>query len=68
MTRREERHAAGSGPLRAAVATVGTTAEVPRTADELVRATVPGLADFAAVDLVEGVVDGDAPPPGPVDG
>ncbi|MFI0900399.1 SpoIIE family protein phosphatase [Streptomyces sp. NPDC020983] len=68
MARREERHAAGSDLLRAAATSVGTTVEVLRTADELARAAVPGLADFAAVDLLDGVVDGDAPPPGPVDG
>ncbi|MGW5355843.1 SpoIIE family protein phosphatase [Streptomyces sp. NPDC004031] len=68
MARPDERHPAGSDLLRAAVVSVGTTADVLRTADELVRAVVPGLADFAAVDLLDGVVDGDVPPPGPVDG
>lgn len=68
VTRLTRRHAAGDDALRAAVAAVGSTLDVARTADELVRAAVPALAELAVVDLFDGVTDGEEPPPGPVDG
>ncbi|MFD8385509.1 SpoIIE family protein phosphatase [Streptomyces sp. NPDC059679] len=43
---------------------VGTTLDVRRTAEELVKVAVPEFADFCAVDLAEGVPEGEAPGPG----
>jgi serine phosphatase RsbU (regulator of sigma subunit)/anti-sigma regulatory factor (Ser/Thr protein kinase) len=40
---------------------IGTTLDVTRTAEELVRAAVPELADFATVDLAEPVLRGEEP-------
>jgi serine phosphatase RsbU (regulator of sigma subunit) len=47
---------------------IGTTLDVTRTAQELVEVAVPGLADFAIVDLLDSVFRGDEPPPAPVAG
>ncbi|MEU8133676.1 SpoIIE family protein phosphatase [Streptodolium elevatio] len=47
---------------------IGTTLDVARTAQELADVAVPGLADFAAVDLRESVLRGIEPAPGPVPG
>lgn len=47
---------------------IGTTLDVARTAQELADVAVPGLADFAAVDLREPVLRGVEPAPGPVAG
>lgn len=44
---------------------IGTTLDVVRTARELARVAVPGLADCVAVDLLEPVVRGGEPGPGP---
>ncbi len=41
--------------------TVGTTLDLTRTAEELARVGVPTFADFVAVDLVEGVLQGEEP-------
>ncbi|MEU9590994.1 SpoIIE family protein phosphatase [Streptomyces sp. NPDC048193] len=41
-----------------ASARIGTTLELDRTAHELAAVAVPGLADIAAVDLLESVVKG----------
>lgn len=41
-----------------ASARIGTTLELDRTARELADVAVPGLADIAAVDLLEAVVEG----------
>ncbi|MFF3747706.1 SpoIIE family protein phosphatase [Streptomyces kronopolitis] len=41
---------------------VGTTLDVERTAQEFADFTTRGFADFATVDLVEQVLQGDAPP------
>ncbi|MFE2048373.1 SpoIIE family protein phosphatase [Streptomyces sp. NPDC059459] len=41
-----------------ASARIGTTLELDRTAHELAEVAVPGLADIAAVDLLEAVVKG----------
>ncbi|WP_240796324.1 SpoIIE family protein phosphatase [Streptomyces sp. RFCAC02] len=54
--------------LSAASTRIGATLDVDRTAWELAEVAVPGFADFMAVDLFEGVLGGDEPPPGPVDG
>ncbi|MFI1167609.1 SpoIIE family protein phosphatase [Streptomyces sp. NPDC020801] len=47
-------------------ARIGTTLDVTTTADELALASVPALADMAAVDVLDEVFRGEAPPPGPV--
>jgi PAS domain S-box-containing protein len=44
---------------------IGGTLDVTRTAEELVEVAVPGLADFATVDLLESVYRGDEPTSGP---
>lgn len=44
-----------------AAARIGTTLDVTRTAEELVRAAVPELADLAMVDLAEPVLRGEEP-------
>ncbi|MGC0423297.1 SpoIIE family protein phosphatase [Embleya sp. AB8] len=47
-------------------ARIGTTLDVARTAQELADVAVPDLADFVAVDLLEPVLGGVEPAPGPV--
>jgi serine phosphatase RsbU (regulator of sigma subunit)/anti-sigma regulatory factor (Ser/Thr protein kinase) len=47
---------------------IGTTLDVTRTARELADMVVPRLADLAFVDLLEDVLSGNEPPPGPVTG
>ncbi|HEX5297219.1 MAG TPA: SpoIIE family protein phosphatase [Streptosporangiaceae bacterium] len=47
---------------------VGTTLDVTRTAQELADIVVPRLADLAIVDLLEAVLSGDEPRPGPLAG
>ncbi|TPQ18057.1 SpoIIE family protein phosphatase [Streptomyces sporangiiformans] len=54
--------------LNEAGARIGTTLDVRRTADELVGMAVPRFADFVSVDLVDSVLHGGEPLPGPVDG
>ncbi|MEU8975696.1 SpoIIE family protein phosphatase [Streptomyces monashensis] len=44
-------------------ATIGTTLDIERTADELARAATPRFADYTTVDLAEPVLDGDEPTP-----
>ncbi|MEU0757874.1 SpoIIE family protein phosphatase [Streptomyces albogriseolus] len=46
--------------------TVGATLDVQATADALVEALVPDLADAATVDLLDDAPAGAAPPPGPL--
>ncbi|WP_051827645.1 ATP-binding SpoIIE family protein phosphatase [Streptomyces bicolor] len=46
---------------------IGTTLNVTRTAQELADLAVPRLADFASVDLLDSVMRGEEPVPGPVD-
>ncbi|MFE1765551.1 SpoIIE family protein phosphatase [Streptomyces angustmyceticus] len=46
---------------------IGSTLDVTRTAQELADVAVPALADFVAVDLLDSVLRGDEPVPGPVD-
>ncbi|CAL9318440.1 SpoIIE family protein phosphatase [Streptomyces sp. SudanB66_2053] len=45
-----------------ATTALGTTLDVVRTAEELVALLVPSFADFAAVDLLDWVLDAEAPP------
>ncbi|WP_192341972.1 SpoIIE family protein phosphatase [Streptomyces sp. VITNK9] len=52
--------------LSAVHATVGSTLEARTTADELVRALVPGFADVACVDLLDDGPDGAVRRTGPV--
>ena len=49
-------------------ARIGTTLDVTRTAQELADIAVTGLADFAGINLLESVVHGDEPAPGPLTG
>lgn len=51
--------------LNEAGARLGTTLDVVRTADELAELAVPRFADFASVDLLDSVLHGEEPPPGP---
>ncbi|GGX01718.1 hypothetical protein GCM10010297_24200 [Streptomyces malachitofuscus] len=52
--------------LNDAGARIGSTLDVRRTAQELADETVPALADFVAVDLLDSVMRGEEPAPGPV--
>ncbi|MGA5337487.1 SpoIIE family protein phosphatase [Streptomyces cellulosae] len=45
-----------------ATTALGTTLDVVRTAEEFVALLVPDFADFAAVDLLDWVLDAEAPP------
>jgi PAS domain S-box-containing protein len=45
---------------------IGTTLDVTRTAEELVDVAVPGLADFATVDLLDSVFHGEEPASDPL--
>jgi len=45
---------------------IGSTLDVEHTAQELADVAVPGFADFVTVDLVESVLRGEEPVPGPV--
>ncbi|MCH0562999.1 MULTISPECIES: sodium/proline symporter PutP [unclassified Streptomyces] len=53
--------------LNDAGARIGSTLDVTRTAQELADEAVPSLADFVAVDLLDTVMRGEEPAPGPVD-
>ncbi|TLQ42354.1 sodium/proline symporter PutP [Streptomyces marianii] len=53
--------------LSDAGARIGSTLDVTRTAQELADDAVPSLADFVAVDLLDSVMRGEEPAPGPVD-
>ncbi|MFJ5531963.1 SpoIIE family protein phosphatase [Streptomyces sp. NPDC093261] len=48
--------------LNEAAAVIGTTLDVPRTAEELLEVVVPRFADFASVDLLGWVLGQDEPP------
>ncbi|RAJ33170.1 serine phosphatase RsbU (regulator of sigma subunit) [Kitasatospora sp. SolWspMP-SS2h] len=50
--------------LYRAGASIGTTLDITRTCQELAAALVPAFADFACVDLYEGVLAGGEPRPG----
>ena len=52
--------------LNEASTLVGTTLDVTRTAQELADMVVPRLADLAIVDLLDAVLSGDEPSPGPL--
>ncbi|MFI8091045.1 sodium/proline symporter PutP [Streptomyces sp. NPDC086080] len=52
--------------LNDAGARIGSTLDIRRTAQELADETVPALADFVAVDLLDSVMRGEEPAPGPV--
>ncbi|WP_037845262.1 sodium/proline symporter PutP [Streptomyces sp. NRRL S-455] len=45
---------------------IGSTLEVTRTAQELADEVVPSVAEFVAVDLLDSVMRGEEPAPGPV--
>ncbi|MEU9113623.1 SpoIIE family protein phosphatase [Streptomyces sp. NPDC048483] len=47
---------------------IGSTLDVTHTAQELADVAVPPLADFVAVDLLDSVIRGEEPVPGPVGG
>jgi PAS domain S-box-containing protein len=47
---------------------VGTTLDVTQTAQELADIVVPRLADLAVIDLLDAVLNGDEPSPGPLTG
>ena len=47
---------------------IGTTLDVTRTAQELADMVVPRFADLAVVDLLDAVLSGDEPDPGPLTG
>ncbi|MER8005887.1 sodium/proline symporter PutP [Streptomyces sp. NPDC094149] len=52
--------------LNDAGARIGSTLEVTRTAQELADEAVPSVAEFVAVDLLDAVMRGEEPAPGPV--
>ncbi|MEV7686935.1 sodium/proline symporter PutP [Streptomyces bungoensis] len=52
--------------LNDAAARIGSTLDVTRTAQELADDAVPAVADFVAVDLLDSVMRGEEPEPGPV--
>ncbi|MER5183017.1 SpoIIE family protein phosphatase [Streptomyces sp. NPDC002896] len=45
---------------------IGTTLDIAQTGRELTEVAVPRLADFARVDLLDALVGGDEPAPGPL--
>ncbi len=47
---------------------IGSTLDVTRTGRELTEVVVPRFADFARVDLLEALLRGDEPAPGPIAG
>ncbi|MFE2599543.1 SpoIIE family protein phosphatase [Streptomyces sp. NPDC059396] len=47
---------------------IGTTLDVTRTAEELASTPLPQFADFISVDLLDSVLHGDEPTPGPLSG
>ena len=51
--------------LNEASTRIGCTLDMTRTTEELVEVAVPGLADFAAVDLLDSVFCGDEPTSSP---
>ncbi|MFI0822051.1 GAF domain-containing protein [Streptomyces sp. NPDC021098] len=54
--------------LNEASTCIGSTLDVTHTGQELIDLVVPRLADFVCVDLVEALLTGEEPPPGPVHG
>ncbi|NUU22374.1 MAG: SpoIIE family protein phosphatase, partial [Streptomycetaceae bacterium] len=53
--------------LNEAGARLGTTLDITRTAQELTELVAPLLTDFVSVDLLDSVLRGREPAPGPVD-
>jgi hypothetical protein len=51
--------------LNEASTRIGCTLDMTRTAEELVEVAVPGLADFATIDLLDSVFRGDEPTSSP---
>ncbi len=47
---------------------IGTTLDITRTAQELADMVIPRFADLAVVDLLDTVLSGDEPSPGPLTG
>jgi PAS domain S-box-containing protein len=47
---------------------IGTTLDVTKTAQELADIVVPRLADLVVIDLLDAVLNGDEPSPGPLTG
>ena len=47
---------------------IGSTLDLTTTARELIDIAVPRLADFAMIDILDSVLRGDEPAPGPVSG
>jgi PAS domain S-box-containing protein len=60
----DEAHAATGrlALLNEASSRIGTTLDLPRTAEELVEVVIPRFADFVTVDLLEAVLSGDETP------
>ncbi|WP_254885970.1 SpoIIE family protein phosphatase [Streptomyces sp. NA02950] len=54
--------------LNEASTRIGSTLDVMRTGQELAELVVPRLADFVSVNLLESLLRGEEPPPGPVTG
>src|SRR5690348_4014575 len=54
--------------LNEASTRIGTTLDITRTAQELADMVVPRLADVAMIDLLDAVLGGDEPSPGPLTG
>ncbi|MFE0476099.1 SpoIIE family protein phosphatase [Streptomyces sp. NPDC058947] len=54
--------------LNEASVSIGRTLDVMRTGQELADLAVPRLADFVCVDLVDALLSGEEPPPGPAAG
>ncbi|MEU5220950.1 SpoIIE family protein phosphatase [Streptomyces sp. NPDC020807] len=52
--------------LERASSEIGTSLDVFRTAEELAGVAVPGLADAVAIDVLDAVLGGEAPAPGPL--
>jgi PAS domain S-box-containing protein len=53
--------------LNEASTRIGGTLDMTRTAEELVEVAVPGLADFASIDLLDSVFRGDEPTSEPME-
>ncbi|MCQ4084111.1 SpoIIE family protein phosphatase [Streptomyces sp. RB6PN25] len=51
--------------LRQADARIGTVLDVTRTAEQLAEVAVPALADTVVVDVLDAVIHGELPAPGP---
>jgi PAS domain S-box-containing protein len=54
--------------LNEASVRIGSTLDVTTTAEELIGIAVPRLADYVMIDILDSVLRGDEPAPGPVSG